>query len=148
LDQQNSTGGAGEVKALDIPPEARTFLEGLLQDSGILNLGEEEKEEMIKELYARLDNFITSTIIDNLPPENMEEFIKMTEQNKSKSEIEAYLNSKMPNAKEVFANAFIEFRNLYLGNVTVARNAPSAGGTAENSPVNTVPVPDGNNQVN
>src|SRR3989344_268045 len=77
---------------LQIPPDVRSFLEGLLTDAGMTSLDDEMREEMLKELYGRLDNHLSATIIDNLPPENLDEFI--------------------------------EFRDLYLGNVTVARNAP------------------------
>lgn len=110
---------------LQIPQEVRTFLEGLLEDAHMTTLDDSMREEMIKELYARLDNFITTAIVDNLPPEHLEEFIKLNETKKSQAEIQAYLQDKMPNAQEVFSNAFIQFRDLYLGNVAAERNAPN-----------------------
>lgn len=81
-------------------------------------------EEMIKELFARFDNFMTSSIVENLKDEDMEEFIKMGEEKKPKEEIEKFIMDKIPNASEVFSQAMMEFRDLYLGNVAVARNAP------------------------
>lgn len=96
----------------------------MLTDAGMTSLDTGMHEEMIKELYARLDNYLTSTIVDNLPPEHLETFIKMNEEKKSKPEIEQFLKEKMPNSQEVFAKAFIDFREEYLGNVTVHRNAP------------------------
>lgn len=114
-----------EKQILEIPAEIRTFLEGLLQDTGMKTLDEEMKEEMIKELFARLDNYMTSVIIDNLPAEHLEPFTKMAEEKKSRQEMEDFLKANMPNATEVLARALIEFRELYLGNVTVARNAPT-----------------------
>ncbi len=113
---------------LQIPQEVRAFLEGLLQDSGTGNLDSEMKEEMIKELYARLDSFLTSTIIKNMPAEHLEAFIKMNEEGKSKEEIENFLKTNMPNSQEVMTRAFMEFRDLYLGNVVVAKNAPKEQG--------------------
>lgn len=111
-------------RPLQIPQEIREFLESLLNDAGMTALDEAMREEMIKELYARLDHFLTARIIDNMPPEHLEEFIKMNEEKKSQAEIEQYLKAKMPNAQGVFTQAFAEFRDLYLGNVAVARNAP------------------------
>lgn len=111
---------------LQIPAEVRAYLEGLLDDARMTALDDSMREEMIKELYARLDNFITTAIVDNLPPEHMEDFIKLNETKKSQAEIEAFLKDKMPNAQEVFSNAFIQFRDLYLGNVAATRNAPKA----------------------
>lgn len=111
---------------LTIPVEVKNYLESLLQDAGMTTLDADMKEEMIKELYVRLDNYLTSTIVNNLPPENMEEFIKMNEEKKSQAEIELYLKDKVPNSRDIFAQAFMEFRDLYLGNVTVARNTPGS----------------------
>lgn len=109
---------------LQIPPEVRNFLEGILTDAGMTTLDSEMREEMIKELYARLDNYITAAIVSKLPPEYTEAFIRLNEEKKSQEEIQAFLQDKLPNAQETFALAFSEFRDLYLGNVTVARNAP------------------------
>lgn len=108
-----------------IPPDVRNFLEGLLKDAGMV-IEDSLKEEMIKELYARLDNFMTTEIIDNLPAETVDEFIRLNEERKSKEEIEKFLKDKIPNSQEVFTNAFAKFRDLYLGNVTVSRNAPKS----------------------
>lgn len=122
-------------QSVEIPQEIRSFLESLIQDAKMI-LDEGMKEEMIKELYARLDSFITTSIIDNLPPENLEEFIKINEEKKSQSEIEQFLKDKMPNAQDVFAKAFADFRALYLGNVAAAKNAPSANSTSAAGPSN------------
>ncbi len=108
-----------------IPQEVRSFLEGLLQDAGMTFTDNEMKEEMIKELYARLDNYIASVVVDYLPPEHFETFIKMNDEKKSKQEIENFLKEKLPDAQNVFAKAFADFRAMYPGNVTVARNAPT-----------------------
>lgn len=115
--------------ATQIPDEIRTFLDSLLQDAGMLELDDAMHEEMIKELYARLDNFIASTIIDSLPDDSVEEFIRMNEQKKPQAEIEQFLKDKIPNSQEVMSQAFINFRDLYLGNVSAARNAPQANST-------------------
>jgi hypothetical protein len=48
----------------------------------------------------------------------------MNEQNKSQTEIQQFLQEKIPNVQDVFANAFADFRNLYLGKVTTSRTAP------------------------
>ncbi len=114
-----------QSQKLQIPTEIRTFLEGLLQDANILNLDDAMREEMIKELYARLDNFMTSKIVDNMPSEFLDEFIKLNEDKKPQAEIETFLKDKMPNSQEVLSQAFIEFRDLYLGNVAVSRNSPT-----------------------
>lgn len=106
---------------LQIPQEVQSFLESLLNDAG-MTLDESLKGEMINELYARLDNFITSTIIDTMPQDKIEDFISLNEQKKPKEEIEKFIADNIPNAQEVFAKAFTDFRSLYLGGVAVDRN--------------------------
>lgn len=105
-----------------IPTEVQKFLDTLLQDAGMTFADEEMHEEMIKELFARLDNFITSAIINNMPPEHLDEFTKMNEEKKSQAEIEEYLKSNLPDSQEVLSKAFMEFRDLYLGNVVISKN--------------------------
>lgn len=120
-----------KTQQLQIPAEVRSFLEGLLQDANMQSLDDAMREEMISELFARLDSYMTSVIIDNLPPEHLEEFTKMSEEKKSREEIEAFLKEKVPNVQEILTKAFMDFREMYLTNAAVSRNAPEntpAGG--------------------
>lgn len=113
-------------KSAHITPEIRTFLESLLQDAGMTSLNEAMHEQMISELFVRLDNFIAASIVDHMPSENLEAFIKLNESGASKDEIEKFVQEKIPNAEEFFANTFLEFRELYLGNVALQRHAPGS----------------------
>lgn len=81
-------------------------------------------EEMINELFVRFDNYMTSSLIDNLAEEDTEEFIKMGNEKRPKEEVEKFIQEKIPNAQEIFSKAMMDFRDMYLGNVAVARNAP------------------------
>lgn len=111
---------------LEIPPEVRSFLEGLLADANMTTLDDSMREEMVNELFARLDSYMTSVIVEKMPPEYLDEFIKINEEKKPREEIEAFLKAKMPNAQDVLTRAFMDFREMYLSNVTIARNAPAA----------------------
>jgi len=107
-----------------IPEDVRAFLEGILQDAGMVALDEGMRDEMIKELFLRLDDFMLTTIVDNLPSDKLEAFTKMSEEGKTREELEKYLQDNIPDIQTKFGDAMLEFRNLYLGNVAVARNAP------------------------
>ena len=102
---------------LEIPAEVRTFLEGMTEDAGMNLVVDDMKEEMVKELYLRLDAYITSVIATALSEKNLAEFIKMNEDKKPKAEVEQFLQDNVPNSKELFAKAFSDFRALYIGNV-------------------------------
>lgn len=105
-----------------IPGEIKSFLESLLADAGMTTLDEQTREEMVKELYVRLDHYLTNTIIENMPPAHLEEFVKMNESKKSMDEVQEFLISKMPDAQGVFVKAFDDFRNLYLSSVNLNRD--------------------------
>ena len=110
----------------EIPAEIRGFLEGLIADSGRI-YEPEMQEEKIKELFIRLDSFIISAIIEHMPPEHLDEFIKLNDENKPRNEIEAFVKAHMPNAEAVFSKAFVDFRELFLNNVSAARNGNTKG---------------------
>lgn len=107
-----------------IPEEVKPYLEGLLADAGITPVDEKMQEDMMKDLYVRLDNFLASALLDNMPPEHLEAFIKMNEKGATREEVERFLQDNLPNAKDVFAKAFVDFRDLYLGNTALVNHAP------------------------
>jgi hypothetical protein len=106
---------------LQIPQEVRGFLESMLAEAN-MDVDDATREEMIKELYARLDNYLVTVIVNNLPAEHLDDFVKLNEEKRPQEEINTFLEQKMPNAKEVFAKAFVDFRQFYLGGVATARN--------------------------
>ncbi|MDD2823283.1 MAG: hypothetical protein PHQ59_04375 [Candidatus Daviesbacteria bacterium] len=103
----------------NIPPEVISYLDNLLREANITPVDETMREQLLLELYARLDSFITTTIVENMDPQNLDAFIKLNEENHPREEIEAFIKEKMPDADQVFAKAFIDFRDLYLGNTGV-----------------------------
>lgn len=112
-------------ETLQIPDEIRNFLEGILQDAGMTAIDERMRQDMLKELYNRLDDYMLSTIVEKLSPEKTEEFTKMAESGKTREELEAYLKANIANAVEVFAQSMLEFRNLYLSNTEPSTKPPS-----------------------
>lgn len=104
----------------NIPPEVISYLENLLMEAGITPVDEKMREQLLLELYSRLDSFITTTIVENMPPQDLEAFIKLNEENKPREEIDSFIKEKMPDSDLVFAKAFIDFRDLYLGNTGVS----------------------------
>jgi hypothetical protein len=119
------------AKQFEIPAEVRAFIESLLTDAGMPDIDETMREEMVKEIYARLDNYLTSVIIDNMPPEHLEEFTKMNEEGRTREEIERFTKEKMPNCEQVFAQAFSDFRQLYLGQKVFEKTGASGTETGQ-----------------
>lgn len=113
MDSQTTT--PSNNSSVEIPQEVKKYLESLLNDAQVTLIDEQMKEEMIRELYERLDHYLTGVIVNNLPSDQLENFVKMNEEKKPREEIEQFIKEHVPKAEEVFASAFIDFRNLYLG---------------------------------
>lgn len=107
-----------------IPQELRDFLSSIITDAGI-TVDETTHNQVIKELFVQLDNYMLSTIVEELPADKLEEFTKMAEENKPREELQKYIAENIPNSQEVFARTLIDFKDLYLGNVAAARSAPT-----------------------
>lgn len=106
-----------QITISQIPPEIKEFLEEILVSANMTMLDEQVKNDMILELYAQLDDYMMSTIVEKLDANQLEEFTKMAEDGKTREELQEYLRAHIPNATEIFANAMIEFRDIYLGKV-------------------------------
>lgn len=106
----------------EIPPEVIKFLDNLLAEANIEPIDEQMREQLLLELYSRLDNFITTTIMENMPPEKLDEFIKLNEEKAPREELDKYMRENIPESEAVFAKAFVDFRDIYLGNAGVVVN--------------------------
>lgn len=99
---------------LVIPPEIRTYLEGLIQEANVPVFDEKLREDLIQYLFERLDKYLAAKIVENMTPEDTESFIQMNKDKKPQEEIQAFVNSHMKEPQEVFTKAFIDFRDFFL----------------------------------
>lgn len=99
---------------IEIPVEIRAYLEDLIMEAQVPVFDDKSKEELIQYLFERLDRFLAAKIVENMKPEDTEEFIKMNEEGKSREEIDNFIREHMENAQDVFTRAFVDFRDFYL----------------------------------
>jgi len=100
---------------MNIPRDVRQFLEDILEDAGYPALTREVKEQMLQDLYLRLDNKLIAAALENLPEEHLEAFDTMLENQEGADKINAFLAEKIPHIKELFGQAMLDFRRSYLG---------------------------------
>jgi len=124
-------------QTVHIPSEIRAYLEDILRAANMPNIPEPQKENMIQELYSRLDQFLITTIAEYLPEDKVEEFAKMADTNPTAEQIQQYLQANVPNVQDVFTVAFAQFRKLYLEGVNQAAAAQEAEEKNEEKPVDT-----------
>ena len=108
-----------------IPQDIRTFLENLLEDSGLV-LTAEMKESMIEELYPRLEQKLIADAIEHMKPEDADEFAVLIQSNKSQEELQQFILTRLPNAQDIFASSLVDFRNYFLEGTTHGNSTDQA----------------------
>lgn len=104
----------------EIPQEIRLFLEGILTEADVLIFDDDEKETILINMYSQLDSHLIGKVLEHLPEDKIEGFIDLDDEKENSTEkVQKYLEKHLPNAKEVFAQAFVEFKNMYLENVAI-----------------------------
>jgi len=91
------------------------FLNLLLDEGGMNTVSVEVRAQMLNDLRARLNERLFATAVSNLSDEKVTELRELSEKNASAEELETFIDKNIDNAQEIFAGAFITFRNDYLG---------------------------------
>ncbi len=100
---------------MEMDPNIKKFLEGLLVEAGMSELPEAEREQMIQDLYIRLEDKLMLSVLEALPEDKRADFQGRIEaDDMSAEQVEQYIRENLPNYQQVFAQAFAHFRELYL----------------------------------
>ena len=97
-----------------IDPDIRLFLDDLLDEKGIFFSSPETREQMIQDLYVRLEKFILLTLAKELSPEDGNQLLQLIENQAPKSTIQAFLQLKIPDLNNKMANVLLQFKSIYL----------------------------------
>lgn len=111
-----------------IPADMRAYLENLLEDSNI-NLTPELKENMLYDLYLRLEKKLIADAIENMEPADVEQFTQLIQSQNNKEAIDEFIKSHLPNAQEIFTQSLVDFKTDFIVGAT-QQSTP-----AENPPV-------------
>ena len=99
---------------LVIPSEIQDYLDSLLREAGVEPLNEEVRQNMCEELYVELDRYTATKLMQHIPLEHMETFLKLQEEQTLAAEKEAFLAKHIPNINQVYLDSFLEFKTLYI----------------------------------
>lgn len=117
-----------------IPADIKTFLENLIEDAG-MQLTPELQEAMIGDLYARLEKKLIADAIENMKSEDVEEFIQLVQSQKDKAEVDQYIATHLPNARELFMQSLVDFRTYFLGGTMQANSVSGQDPAQADKPV-------------
>jgi len=100
---------ANQLKNLD------PFVDKLVEEKGLDGLEKEVLDQIKVDLKDRIEDIINAKIVEKLPPEKLEEFEKLLDQNTSPQATQKYVKDNIPDLEEVLARVFLNFRQTYLG---------------------------------
>ena len=98
-------------------PEIKKYLQELLRDAGQTGLGDAVENQMMEDLYTRLEDRLTITALSYLNADQVAELEGMSEGKKNAKftgTVEAFFKKHIPDYEQVFARVLLEFRNLYI----------------------------------
>jgi hypothetical protein len=107
-----------------IPQEVREYLEEIIAQAQIPVFDDETKKQVVTDLFGRLDKYLALKIAENLSEDNVNIFVQMNQDKKPQEEIDAFIQQHIPNAQDMFEQAFVDFRDFYL---TAQSNFAEAG---------------------
>lgn len=97
----------GSPEALD------QFVDRLLEEKAYFDVDEETVLQIKKDLSDRLEDKINASLLEKMPPENLEEFEKLLDEGNTQK-IQEFCQAHILNLDEVVAAALMDFRRLYL----------------------------------
>ena len=99
-------------------PEIKEFIKQILADAGQTNLPKEVEDQMIEDLNTRLEDRLILTAMEALEPHKQLELEKISTGTKDAEvraqTIEKFLTTNIPQYQNLFAQALLDFRNLYV----------------------------------
>lgn len=97
-----------------ISPEIVSFLNNIIDKSGVSTDDVEVRTEMVRDLYDLLDSRIVGMISDSLDEESFKEYLALIENKAPANEVESFLAQKVPDMKEKLKQLFLDFQGEYL----------------------------------
>lgn len=104
-------------------PEIQKFLKQLLIDAGQTGLGEALENELIQDLYPRLEQRLILTAMLHLSPAKQREAEKMLEKAgahgmvpsaSNTKKLEEFFKKNIADYEKVFAEALVDFSDVYI----------------------------------
>lgn len=97
------------------PKEIEYYLESLIEDAGLGDLDTDMKAETKQQIFERLDVFLASTIAEHIPDEHIDEFMELNKNVENAQQAQEFMLKYLPDSQKILQQAFIDFRNIYLG---------------------------------
>lgn len=92
----------------------KTFVERLVAEKKFENTDAEILEQITSDLTDRVEDRINAIILEHLPPEQLEAFEALLDQESTDEEIQEFCRAHIPDLENVLAAELLTFRSTYL----------------------------------
>ncbi len=100
-----------------IPRIYELFLEKVIEDAHGPHVPEKLREQMIQDLYGRLQNHLMVSFMQELPDEHADAFAELSASNPGEEAIQDFFQQHIPRFDEVVGESLTEFRDVYAGSI-------------------------------
>ena len=103
-----------ETKINDMDPKIKSFLDELLIQKGLVGLPAEGHDKALGELYATLENWLVTDMLQAFPNEQADDLERLMDNNPSQEQITKFFQDNIPNYEEVYSASLSSFKETYL----------------------------------
>lgn len=94
--------------------DLKQYIDELLDSRGFVGLNSAIRDEIARDLYTRLDDFLAAHIIATLSDRDVQVFEQMIKNGRSWSDLQEFAATHIPDFMHFFTQTLIQFRLVYL----------------------------------
>src|ERR1035437_9288232 len=98
-----------------IDPGLEAFLDSCLYDKGIKDVPKALHDQMMQDLAARLETWLMKSAFKKLEEKDAAPLKQLMDKGANQQEIMEFLQSRVPNLQEIFAEEMVNFKKAYVG---------------------------------
>jgi hypothetical protein len=98
-----------------ISEEIKIFIDSLLLQKGLHQAPDSVKEQLILEIYDRLQQWLLADMFNAVPDSAEQQLEQFMSGDPSKQQIQEFFEKIIPNHEEVLSNSLRSFEQTYLG---------------------------------
>jgi dsDNA-binding SOS-regulon protein len=96
-------------------PGLEAFLDSCLVDKGIKDVPKALHDQMMQDLAARLETWLMQAVFKKLEEKDAQPLESLMDKGAGQQEIMQFLQGRVPNLQEIFAEEMVNFKKAYLG---------------------------------
>lgn len=100
-----------------VATELNIFIDGLIDQKFAQHKNEltpEVREELRRDIFQRLDEFIMARVIAALSDDDVQQLEQLLQAGKSRQDVQQFAAEKIPDFATFVTDALLEFRSVYL----------------------------------